>query len=393
MGHGDHHDGPPDEGRDDDGPGRGSVPDPMDRTWVHPTEFAAITPGLGPADPPKSSRVRRAGRWAVPVLAGAAGALLTVLILGLTGVLDHSSSDNGNRQATQQSSPGADASNLPQAATDAGLSVVAIAARDDKGTRRGSGVCIRHGSDVLTSAQVVGGAKSVEIITRDGNRQNARVVGRDATTDLVLLSLDKESDLPAAQLADNEPGAGTHVWVVGASLGAQKVWASDGLVSSNDAIVMQQSGPQTAGLLETDASAGSAATGGALVDDSGDVVGIVLGRVGSGDSTFAVSIVDATNVARQLKSDGVATHGAAGATGTDSMFGPMITKVTDDGPAAKAGLKQGDIVTAVGGRPVESIGDVMGIVRAAEPGKKLMFVVRRGSDEVSADLELGIEKG
>jgi putative serine protease PepD len=75
------------------------------------------------------------------------------------------------------------------------------------------------------------------------------------------------------------------------------------------------------------------------------------------------------------------------------MFGPMITKVTDDGPAAKAGLKQGDIVTAVGGRPVESIGDVMGIVRAAEPGKKLLFAVRRGSDELSADLELGTEKG
>src|SRR5262249_4030787 len=126
---------------------------------------------------------------------------------------------------------------------------------------------------------------------------------------------------------------------------------------------------------------------------SGDVVGIVLGRVGSGDTTYAVSIDAATAVAKQLKDNGIAEHGAAGAAGTDSMFGPMITTLTDDGPAGKGGLKKGDIVTAVGGRAVESMGEVTGIVRAAEPGKKLMFAVRRGHEEISADVQLGTERG
>jgi putative serine protease PepD len=413
MGHGEGHDEPRDEGRnqgrdgdqdrnhDDDrehgGERRASrrrgVPDPMDRTWVHPTEFATITPGLGPADPPKRSRARRSARWLVPVLAGAAGALVTVGILAATGAIEGSSSDNSAQTATQQSAPGADASRLPEAATNAGLSIVAVSVRDDKGTRRGSAVCIRHGGEMLTSAQLVGTATSVDVVTKDGQRHTARVLGRDTTTDLVLLAVDDASEMPAAQLADRAPDPGSHVWVVGATPGAQNVWTSSGTVSSNDAIVSNAQGPQTAGLLETDATTGGAATGGALVDDTGTVVGIVLGRIGGSDTTYAVAIDHATDVAKQLHDNGIAQHGAAGFTGSDSKYGPMIATVATDGPAAKAGLKKGDVVMSVGGRAVESMGEVLALVRAADPGDKVIFEVQRGRDEVTADVELGTERG
>lgn len=273
-------------------------------------------------------------------------------------------------------------------------SVVAIVASDDKGTRRGSGVCVRHGEQLLTSTRVVGAAKTVQVVTADGHTHTAGVAGRDQVTNLVLLDLQDDSDLPAAELSDRAPTTGSSVWLLGAQpAGAKSPWMSGGMTSSTNAIVESDLGPTTGGLLETDAASNSAVVGGALVDGAGSVAGIVLGHVNGSSTTYAVSINVAVGIARQLDATGVATHGTLGMTGVDTTLGPKISSMASDAPAARAGLHVNDLVESVNGRAVESMSEVTAIVQSLDPGKTVVVNLRRGTTSMEIRAVLGSMTG
>ncbi len=333
MGHGEHDDEPLDEGADHDDAARGAVPDPLDRLWRHPTELPPLASGFVAGTPAHGSAVRRSRAWMLPIVGGVAGALVTVAALAVAGVFDRGTS-TADQAGTFPSGVRVTAT-APESALSTGLSIVAIAARDSRGPRRGSGVCVRHAGAVLTSARVVGDATTVDVLTRDGQQHKARVRGRDPVTDLVLLELDDDATIPAARLADAAPAAGSPVWVLGAARpGSSDLWQSSGLLSSNDAIVAVDGGPTMSGLFETDASSGDAAAGGALIDREGAVAGIVLSRVSASGTTYAMPIGRAVAIAQELDEHGVAPHGAAGMSLVDNAFGPMIMRMSPDGPAA-----------------------------------------------------------
>jgi len=253
---------------------------------------------------------------------------------------------------------------------------------------------VRHAGGVLTSARLVGDATKVDVVTRDGQKHVALVVGRDRTTDLVLLAIDNGSNVPAARLADNAPAGGSPVWVLGSARpGTGDLWLSSGMLSSTDALVAVDGGPTTAGLLETDASSGTAAAGGALIDHDGAVVGIVLSRVGTSGTTYAMPIAAAVRIAEQLDDRGFAKHGAAGFVLDDEASGPTIVKMSADGPAVRAGAHVGDIVMSIEGRPVESMRDVMAIVRASEPGRTVTLQLQRGKGELKVPVQLAETTG
>jgi putative serine protease PepD len=168
---------------------------------------------------------------------------------------------------------------------------------------------------------------------------------------------------------------------------------STGVLSSADAVVTAASGPWTGGLLETDAASGSQSAGAALVDASGMVTGIVLGRVNSGDTTYAVPIGEATRVSEELHDDGIAQHGTLGFEGINADAGPMVTKVTPGGPADGAGVHTGDIVESVDDHPVEFFTDVMALVRGNAPGTKVQLELRRGSNAFRLEIVLGATRG
>jgi S1-C subfamily serine protease len=323
----------------------------------------------------------------LPISGGAAGALVTVAALSVAGVLDRGAS---SRDQADASTGVRVTSTARQNVLTAGLSIVAIAARDGGGTRRGSGVCVRHAGRVLTSARVVGDATTVDVLTGDGQQHRGRVVGRDRTTDLVLLDVDNAASVPAARLADGTPAAGSSVWVLGAARpGSADLWQSSGLLASTNAIVAADGGPTMSGLLETDANSGNVAAGGALIDPEGAVVGIVLSRVGDSGTTYAIPIGQAVAIGDELDEHGFVRHGSAGVSLVETADGPSIVGMSVNGPAARAGARVGDVVMSIDDRPVESKNDVAAIVHAGQPGGTVVFELRRGKGELKVRVRLG----
>jgi S1-C subfamily serine protease len=364
--------------------------------WLHPTELSVL--GAAFAEAPANGGDRsRARPWLTPLLAGAAGALLTIGVLAVAGSFDRSSpatADSAAPIGDVTTTRASAATTAADALTRLGPSVVSVLARDAQGTRRGSGVCVRHGTQLLTSTRVVGAATTVEVVTADGRSHTARVAGRDRVTDLVLLDMPDATDVPAARLADHAPLTGSSVWLLGAPTpGAKSPWMSGGMTSSTDAVVMSDLGPTTAGLLETDAASTTAAVGGALVDTSGSVAGIVLGHVNGSATTYAVSIDVAVGIARQLDATGVAQHGTLGVRGLDTPIGPMIVQMASDAPAARAGARVNDLVQSINGRTVETIGDVTALVRSFDPGNDVVITLRRGTKAIELRVRLGATTG
>lgn len=385
MGHGD------DEPLDHDGEGDdhltapGPPPDPMDRVWWHPTELAAIATASAPAPPP--ARRAAATIWLVPLLAGAAGALVTIAVLTLNGSLDGSNTAS-NGAASQTAAPTMTVASAADATARLGASLVAVLARDERGARRGSGICIRHGGQILTTGAVVGTATKVDVTTADGETYTAHVVGRDDLSGIAVLRAD-DGSLPAADLATVDAPGGTRVWLVGAGTpGSTSWWTSDGIVASTDAIVSGWSGMSMAGLIETDAAAADGARGGALLDDSGAVTGLVLGATG-GNMTYAVPIATAVAVAQQIESDGAARHGALGVTAADTVAGPTVDRVDAGSPAANAGIRTGDVIERVGDNLAVHASDVAALVHALHPGTTVTLTVSRGGTNRMLNVTVG----
>ena len=361
----------PDRPLEDGGGGSPSgPPHPLDRLWLHPSELAAL-----PARTPPS-RPRPA--WSSMLLAGAAGAILTVGVLGAIGALDRPVEHKLDRVVVPTSTPLPTPTALAFAVAH---SVVAVSAHDTRGTRRGSGVCVRRSGEILTSDRLIGSATKIDVTTTDGTVHRARVVGRDTTTDLVLLRIVSPASIATAPtFASRAPKTGDTVWVVGApGAGESSPWLSDGLVASTDSLVSVDSGPTTSGLLETAAASSAASSGGALVDDTGKVAGIVLAPVNGNRMTYAVPIGTALAVANDLRARGYTAHGALGIGGINTADGPTVTSMVSDGPADAAGVRVGDVVESVDRHDVYTMSQLMALVRHDRPGQTVEIELRRGS--------------
>jgi S1-C subfamily serine protease len=372
---------------------QGSLPHPLDRLWLHPSELSPLA---------AASATKTKPLWTTTLVAGAAGAILTLGVLGAVGALGRGSDHVAEPSVVPTSTPIATARAVAIAVAD---SVVAVSVRDQFGARRGSGVYIRRSGEILTSDRLIGQAKKIDVTTADGVVRPARVEGRDSTTDLVLLDVDsaKPATQPTGPSGSNdakalaEPAqfsaravrAGDTVWVVGApSPGDSAPWMSSGLVASTDSLVAISSGPTTSGLLETAAAASSGATGGALVDNSGDVTGIILSPVGDERMTYAVPIGTALSIANDLRAHGYVTHGALGINGINATAGPTVSGIVAGGPAARAGVHVGDVIDSVDNHEVYSMDDVMAFVRHDRPGQPVELTLERGKTSVKVRVTL-----
>jgi serine protease Do len=264
----------------------------------------------------------------------------------------------------------------------------------------GSGVIIDPSGIALTNAHVVEGATSLEVVTLDGAKHTAKVVGTDKKTDLAVLQLENGGKaFPFLPLGDSdETQVGDWVIAVGSPFGLQATVTS-GIISAKARQI--GAGPYD-DFLQTDAAINPGNSGGPLVNMRGEVVGIntAIVRGGSGIG-FAIPSNMARRVASELRTTGKVTRGWLGVSlqpltsdlaqsfGVKDSKGALVADVTADSPAARAGIKSGDVVLEFNGKKVEDPGDLARAVGLAKPGETGTLTVWRNRQQQTIALKLG----
>ncbi|MFP5363206.1 MAG: S1C family serine protease [Thermoleophilia bacterium] len=272
-------------------------------------------------------------------------------------------------------------------------SVVAVEVRGARGSGEGSGV-VYQPRRIVTNHHVIAGAQSVAVALANGERVPARIVASDARTDLALLAVDR--DLPPATFADELPPVGSLAVAIGNPLGfAGSVTA--GVLSGVDrAIPSGGQTPALVNLLQTDAPISPGNSGGALVGEDGEVIGINVAYIPPAARAvsigFAIPSPTVVDVVRQLDDDGDVDHAFVGvqlrpltpdvaeSLDVGVQQGAIVAGVGDGTPAERAGLRAGDVIVEVGDRQVRTVEDVLSELRRTEPGERLVFTVTRDGD-------------
>jgi Do/DeqQ family serine protease len=266
----------------------------------------------------------------------------------------------------------------------------------------GSGVVIRADGYIVTNAHVVGDAERVEVELADRRTLQAEVVGVDEPTDLAVLKVDA-SDLPTVPLGDSsQVKVGDVVLALGNPLGVGQT-VTMGIVSAKGrTTALADDSYQD--FIQTDAPINQGNSGGALVNLSGELVGInaqIVSRTGGNIGLgFAIPSTMVRSVTDQLVRDGAVRRSQLGVVvqgitpdlaeglGLDSPRGALVSDVTPDSPAAKAGLRDGDVIVAIDGRPVEDANALRNQVAGTAPGTRVTLDLLRDGvrEQVSADL-------
>ena len=264
----------------------------------------------------------------------------------------------------------------------------------------GSGVVIDPSGIALTNAHVVDGATSIEVVTVDGAKHKAKVIGLDKKTDLAVLQLDGGTKVfPFVALGNSdEAQVGDWVIAVGSPFGLQATVTS-GIISAKARQI--GAGPYDE-FIQTDAAINPGNSGGPLVNMRGEVVGIntAIVRGGSGIG-FAIPSNLAKRVASELRTSGKVTRGWLGVSlqpltsdlaasfGVKEGKGALVSDVSADSPAARAGVKSGDVILEFNGKKVEDPSALARAVAVAKPGETAKLSVLRDRQPQTIEIKLG----
>src|SRR6266581_4936650 len=251
----------------------------------------------------------------------------------------------------------------------------------------GSGVIVDKRGFILTNNHVVDQATKIQVqLNGDSARYTAKLVGVDQETDLAVIKIDANKELPTAKLG-NSDGVQVGDWVlaIGSPFGLQAT-VTAGIISAKDRGNI--SNHQFQKFLQTDAAINPGNSGGPLVDLAGQVIGIntaiITGGRGYEGVGFALPSTTAINVYDQIIKQSRVTRGSIGVSfqeelGTNPItlkslgapYGVAIEGVQPGSPAEKAGLKGGDVITSVNGRPVKTGNDLVNPIAQAPIGSKI----------------------
>ncbi|MGI5243526.1 S1C family serine protease [Dactylosporangium sp. CA-139066] len=265
------------------------------------------------------------------------------------------------------------------------------------GEAEGSGVIMTKDGQIITNNHVVQGARQLTVTFSTGKTAPATVVGTDPAGDIAVIKVQGVSDLTPAKFGDSDAlRVGDTVLAVGSPLGLQGS-VTAGIVSAlHRTISGEQGGKSIADAIQTDAAINPGNSGGALVNLKGEVVGINTAIATAGENSngnigvgFAISANRARSSADQLAKGGKVSHPYLGVQLTDGTNGALIGGVVAGGPADKAGLKTGDIVTKFGTSTVTDATSLINAVQAAKAGDQVPVVVNRNGTEQTVTVTLG----
>lgn len=264
----------------------------------------------------------------------------------------------------------------------------------------GSGFVISADGYIVTNNHVVDGADEVKVQFRNNEKPlPAKIVGRDKETDLALLKIDGKSNLPYLEFGDSgKMKVGEWVLAIGNPFGLENT-VTLGIVSAKGRVI--GAGPFD-NFVQTDASINPGNSGGPLIDLDGKVIGINTAIVASGQGIgFAIPSNMAKDVIAQLREGKTVKRGWIGVTIQDidentakaldmkNTKGALVTSVLDGEPAAKAGIKTGDVITAVSGEAVEDSNQLLRRVAALKPGESAEITVLRKGSPITVSVTLG----
>jgi S1-C subfamily serine protease len=372
------------------------------------------------------------------------GGLVTALflIVGVYGLEDRSGNVTIKEVAPPHESSGGaigtpavtdGSSSVREVYTRDGRGVVSVdvAATSDAGPAGGSGFVVDEAGHIVTNQHVVEGAEEISVRFADGMRREAEVVGQDPSTDVALIHVDapKEALKPLTLGDSNSVGVGEPVIAIGNPLNVG-ISVTTGIVSGLGRPIKAPNNYTINDAVQTDAAINPGNSGGPLLDLRGTVIGVnaqIASESGGFEGVgFAVPINTVKSVITQLITKGKVVHGYIGVSmfqlGIDELSayaglseralderyglpgnGAIVSEVTPDGPAEKAGIRGGDekqiegilvpigdVITGIEGDPVSSSEDVIEIVNSVKPGERLlMTVVTPGEKERRVEVTVG----
>src|SRR6185437_3263742 len=268
-------------------------------------------------------------------------------------------------------------------------------------TGQGSGFFISADGYAVTNNHVVEHAESVKVTTDDGKSYTAKVIGTDPRTDLALIKIEGGGSFPYVKLADSTPRVGDWVLAVGNPFGLGGT-VTAGIVSARGRDI--GAGPYD-DFIQIDAPVNKGNSGGPTFDVDGNVIGVNTAIFspsgGSVGIAFAIPAPTVKSVVAQLKDNGRVTRGWIGVQiqpvteeiadnlGLKSPQGALVAEPQADGPATKAGIMAGDVITAVNGNPVKDARDLARQIGSMAPGSTAKLTVWRKGEEKTFSISLG----
>jgi serine protease DegQ len=267
----------------------------------------------------------------------------------------------------------------------------------------GSGVIITTDGYILTNNHVVEGADEIEVVLNDSRRTRGKVIGTDPDTDLAILKITLDR-LPVITLGNSDAmQVGDQVLAIGNPFGVGQT-VTAGIVS---ALGRNQLGINTfENFIQTDAAINPGNSGGALVDVNGHLMGIntaIYSRSGGSMGIgFAIPVNSAKQVLEGIVKEGVVKRGWIGVEPADlspelmetfgvrAKSGVLITGVLQNGPAAQAGIRPGDVITQVGDKGIANVSELLTYVAALKPGQPAKFHVQRRDDSMDLNVTPGL---
>jgi serine protease Do len=268
----------------------------------------------------------------------------------------------------------------------------------------GSGVIVSDDGYILTNNHVVDGAEKLTVVLKDKQKYSAKVVGRDPQTDVAVIKIDAHG-LPAAALGNSDQ-VRVGQWVIAVGNPFQLLHTvTAGIISAKGRSSVNLADYED--FIQTDASINPGNSGGALADLDGNVIGIntaIFSPSGTGGNVgigFAIPINMAKSVMHQLVAHGKVTRGYFGllpqditepmakAMGLEDTKGALVGDVTADGPADRAGIKRGDIITGLNGTTIENSTQLRNLVASLEPGTTAKVDVLRDGKALQLSISLG----
>jgi putative serine protease PepD len=261
----------------------------------------------------------------------------------------------------------------------------------------GTGFVVDTAGHIVTNQHVVDGATSITVRFKSGKAVKATLVGTDPSTDIAVIKV----DVPAGDLHPLTYGTsstvqpGQEVAAIGSPFGLAETMTS-GIVSAIDRTIQAPNNYSIAGAIQTDAPINHGNSGGPLLDMNGEVVGVnaqIQSDSGGNEGVgFAIPIDAVKSVANTLIAGGKVQHAFLGIHVGDAAnaAGAQVSSVESGSPAAKAGVKAGDVITAIDGKTITTADDLTAAIGSRAPNDKVTLTVIRGGKTVTLDVTLGV---